>query len=236
MYLNTLGNAKLYYSIKGEGAPLILIHGNGQSHDIFSAQSDYLGQYYKVISVDSRAHGDSTHGDFPLSLDLLVQDIYTLIQFLNLDNLSIIGYSDGANIAIKLAIELVEEQNISLSRLILISPNFHIDGLKSYLKWPLKLLKITTKNLSRLNALSHYLEKLALMAENTNISYEALSKFKTPVLILAGEFDIIHRHHLEEIQHAFANATLQIIENTGHAIIQKSTLNLNHLIHSFLKG
>ncbi len=236
MYLNTQGNAKLYYEITGAGAPLIMIHGNSQNHDVFSVQAAYFSQYYKVISVDSRAHGESTHGDLPLSLDLLVQDIYDLIHFLNADNLTIIGYSDDANIAIKLSIRLALEQTISLYKLILISPNFHINGLKPYFKWPLKLIKIITQKVNRPNFLRHYLEKLALMAENTNISYKSLSTFLTPVLILSGEFDIIHRYHLEEIQHAFANATLQIVEKTGHAIIQKRNLDLNHQIHTFLKA
>lgn len=232
MYLSTKDNTKLFYTIKGEGIPIVMIHGNNQSQSIFDTQSDFFSPFFCVIRMDSRAHGKSERGTQKLTLDLLTSDLFQLINVLGLEDLIIIGYSDGANIALKLAVEYP----VSLKGLVLISPNLHVDGLKPHFKKPLQLINRLT-HLSRGFIRSNlWLEKLDLMTQNTGISLDVLKNVNIPVLILSGEYDIIHRHHLEEINNALPNAQLEIIKNHGHAIINSPNAELISRIYGFLSA
>ena len=50
---------KLHYEKTGSGAPLILLHGNGESHEIFDEAIPLLAPHFTVYAVDTRGHGNS---------------------------------------------------------------------------------------------------------------------------------------------------------------------------------
>ena len=52
----------LYYTEKGQGKPLILLHGNGEYGSYFESQMDYFSKTRRVIAVDTRGHGRSPRG------------------------------------------------------------------------------------------------------------------------------------------------------------------------------
>ena len=49
----------LNYVETGEGFPLVLLHGNGEDHTYFKRQMEPFSQHFRVISVDTRGHGES---------------------------------------------------------------------------------------------------------------------------------------------------------------------------------
>src|ERR1700759_3365574 len=77
-YLNTRG-IKLYYEIYGHGEPLLFIHGNGGSIDAFTNNIPFFAQHYKVIAVDSRAHGKSIDTNDSLSFEMMADDFNALL-------------------------------------------------------------------------------------------------------------------------------------------------------------
>ena len=48
---------KLHYQEKGEGEPMILLHGKREDGSYFAHQMDYFSRNYRVIVVDTRGHG-----------------------------------------------------------------------------------------------------------------------------------------------------------------------------------
>ena len=58
MYI-TVNNMNLYYEVVGSGTPLVMIHGNGESHDIFDKAVEVLSKHYTCYLPDSRGHGKS---------------------------------------------------------------------------------------------------------------------------------------------------------------------------------
>lgn len=56
MYI-TVNNMNLYYEVVGSGTPLVMIHGNGESHDIFDKAVEVLSKHYTCYLPDSRGHG-----------------------------------------------------------------------------------------------------------------------------------------------------------------------------------
>src|SRR5947208_17034872 len=83
-YYNIRG-FKMYCEIYGEGKPLLMIHGNGGSIKAFSKNIPYFSKKYKVIVVDSRAHGKSTDPRDSLSFEMMADDFAALLDTLHVD-------------------------------------------------------------------------------------------------------------------------------------------------------
>src|SRR5580698_5543373 len=84
-YLETRG-VKLYYETYGQGAPLLLLHGNGGSISNMGNQIPYFSKDYKVIAIDTRAHGKSKNGLDSLTFEQIVDDFNALLDTLHLDS------------------------------------------------------------------------------------------------------------------------------------------------------
>jgi pimeloyl-ACP methyl ester carboxylesterase len=90
----------------GSGLPLILIHGNSNSREVFRHQlNSDLAARYRLIAVDLPGHGRSTDAFDPhrtYSLPGYVETIEALIDALGLESLAIMGWSLGGHIALEL--------------------------------------------------------------------------------------------------------------------------------------
>ena len=64
----------LSYSEYGSGAPLILLHGNGEHSGYFDSQIEVLSRAYRVITIDTRGHGRSPRGTAPFTLEQFARD------------------------------------------------------------------------------------------------------------------------------------------------------------------
>jgi len=96
--LMTTDNTNIYYEIEGEGDPIVFIHGFTESHNSFKIQQKVLSKKYKVISYDLRGHGKSDRVDYGLSLERFALDLRELIDYLELENIVLVGWSMGASV------------------------------------------------------------------------------------------------------------------------------------------
>lgn len=93
----TSDNVELCYHVKGEGNPIVLVHGWSQSKEAFTPQIEDLSKNFKVISYDLRGHGESQRTEIGLTLDRLAKDLKELIEYLKLDKVLVAGWSMGAS-------------------------------------------------------------------------------------------------------------------------------------------
>ena len=100
----------MYYAVYGDSTktPLLLIHGGLGHADSWAAQVTSLSDDFRVIVADSRGHGRSTHDGQPLSYTLLADDYLALLDYLQIDKVHLVGWSDGANIGYQIALEAPE--------------------------------------------------------------------------------------------------------------------------------
>lgn len=87
------------FSDTGAGPVILAIHGWAASRGFFADLADRLGDRYRVIIPDLRAHGDTPAGSLPLDMDTLADDITELMDKLDLDPVVLIGWSMGAMVA-----------------------------------------------------------------------------------------------------------------------------------------
>ncbi len=224
-------NANIFYSCYGSGIPLILLHGNMQDASYFKKQIDYFSQFYRVVAVDSRGHGKSEFGQVRLTLDMLSKDIENLMASLEIESAIILGFSDGGNIAIKLAFDNPKK----IMAVIAISPNLTPEGLKKWVKIPVELLYQLCRLLDSLQWFDKKAQVLSLMLHEPNMSSIELNQIKIPLLILAGQNDFIHKNHIQMIASELPNAKLTVIENSGHDLLITHADSANTHILSFLK-
>ena len=99
-----VNNVNLYYEVYGEGTPIILVHGNSETHQIFDALINKLKDNYKVYAVDSRCHGKSEDTK-EISYDLMAEDMIEFIRKLKINKPIFYGFSDGGIVGLLIAIK-----------------------------------------------------------------------------------------------------------------------------------
>jgi pimeloyl-ACP methyl ester carboxylesterase len=92
----------IYYQESGTGTPLILLHGGTATRTSWAAQIPIYTQEFRVLAVDSRAHGKTDNPSGELSYRTMADDVAAFITALNLDKPLVLGYSDGGQIALDL--------------------------------------------------------------------------------------------------------------------------------------
>lgn len=110
-----INDTRLLYSIKGEGEPLVFLHGGLSDLSIWDYQVDTFACKYKVIRYDQRGYGKS---DIPTATFSYYDDLKSLIEALELKRVSVIGSSFGGSVAIDFALKYPE----LIKSLILIGP------------------------------------------------------------------------------------------------------------------
>lgn len=90
------GKIELYYEDHGTGKPIVLIHGWPLSSRSWEKQLvALLDAGYRVIMYDRRGFGDSSHPTAGYDYDTLAQDLRKVITKLNLQDVTLVGFSMG---------------------------------------------------------------------------------------------------------------------------------------------
>ncbi|MEM7018754.1 MAG: alpha/beta hydrolase [Pseudomonadota bacterium] len=104
-YFDSAG-ISIRFTDTGEGVPVILVHGYTGSVAMWEALIQDLSKHCRVIALDCRGHGLSGKPHDTEAYGLaMVTDVVRLMNHLNLATAHIVGYSMGAEIALKLTTE-----------------------------------------------------------------------------------------------------------------------------------
>lgn len=223
-------NISLYYQEKGSGIPFVLLHGNSGDGNYFKFQIDYFSDNYKMIAVDTRGHGKSPRGNAPFTMNQFVEDLSNLLKKRELSKVILLGFSDGANIAMKFAIKYPQK----IKALILNGGNLNTKGVKKTTQVFIELgYKITKMFAKKSEDAKKNMELLGLMVNEPNIKIEEIHSIKIPTLVIAGEKDVIKESHTREIADNIPNAELSIIKG-NHFIANKEPKAFNNEVEKFL--
>jgi pimeloyl-ACP methyl ester carboxylesterase len=124
MFVNANG-ISLFYELKGQGEPLLLLHGNSEDHHIFDPIVKKFSVNFTTYAIDSRNHGQSQQTNV-FKYEPMAEDIYNFIKALNLGKVNLLGFSDGAILSIMLAKNHPE----TVKKMALLGPNLKPDDLK----------------------------------------------------------------------------------------------------------
>ena len=218
-------DAKIYFEEYGEGEPLIFLHGNNGSIEDFYQQIPFFAKHYRVIVLDTRGQGRSTDlTKTPYTYEVFSNDLFKVIQKLNLKKVNLVGWSDGGNTALIFNAQHPELINKIVTIGAVLNPN----GVKD------ELIE-NFKNLANKPSENTNLRLIELMLNEPNITKSELNEIQNPVLVIAGEKDEVKEEHTKEIQQNIKNAELLIIPNSTHYVPFEQPKVLNEAILKFLR-
>ena len=220
----------LYYQEKGQGTPFVLLHGNGENGEYFQNQIEYFSNHYRMIAVDTRGHGKSPRGTAPFTMEQFAEDLNTFLEENNINNIILLGFSDGANIAIKFALKYQDK----IKALILNGEDLDTKGIKRSVQIPIEIgyrmakLFQNKSEEAKLNA-----EILGLMVNEPNIKPEELHFIKVPTLVIVGTKDLIKEKHSRLIAENIKDSELSFVEG-NHFVAAKNPTEFNKKVERFL--
>jgi pimeloyl-ACP methyl ester carboxylesterase len=223
---------KLHYEEAGDAnaLPLILLHGNGESGAYFKNQIPHFSGRFRVIAIDTRGHGRSPRGAAPFTIKQFAEDLNEFMEEKGIACAVVLGFSDGANIAMEFALNHPEK----LKALILNGGNLNTSGVKRSVQIPIEIGYRMAKHFAgkspkaKANA-----EMLGLMVNQPNISPEELSRIAVPTLVICGTNDMIKNSHSRLITKSIPNAKFSAVKG-DHFIAGKEPEAFNREVDVFL--
>ncbi len=223
---------EIYCKEQGKGFPFIMLHGNGESSEYFKSQADYFSGDYMVITPDTRGHGKTPRGEGEFSLGRFANDLYDFMKKRGIEKAHILGFSDGANIAMLFALRHAD----MVEKLILNGGNIDPSGIKRSVQVPIEIGYRIARCFSKQNKRAvRNAEMLGLMVNEPHIDSSALGKIEVPTLVIAGKRDVVRRSHTELIANSLPNSKIVYLKG-GHFIANENPTEFNFAVEEFLNN
>lgn len=221
---------QLHFEEQGSGPVLILLHGNSEDHRYFSHQVDHFARTMRVIALDTRGHGESPHGEEPLSIAGFADDLHAFMEEQGIEHATLLGFSDGANIAMSFALEHPE----MVDALILNGGNLYFKGLKTKVRMSIIVSHwFASFGSNKSQSAAERRELLELMLFEPNFTPEMLQKLTMPTLVVAGTDDMVQDEHTRLISQSIPHARLEILDG-DHFVAAGNPEAFNAAVERFL--
>ncbi|MFC6996196.1 alpha/beta fold hydrolase [Rufibacter roseus] len=260
----TVGHQTISVKTKGEGTPLVLIHGNSLSKEVFVEQFDsVLADKYRLIAFDFPGHGASPAAkpqDEVYSIPGLVKILVKTVEALGVKKAVFFGHSLGGHVLLE-ALEFLPQ---ALGIIICGTPplSSNADVAKGFLPNPDVALAFTkdlsaeqTKTLAAtfLPKDSAYFETVVSSITNTHAAFreemaasiaagklenevKVVEELDLPVMVLHGKADpLVSQDYIKSIQ--FKNlykGEVQVLEKASHSPMLEQPEEFNQLLDQFV--
>jgi 3-oxoadipate enol-lactonase len=248
----------LYFTERGSGPPLLLVHGLMVSGEMFAPVVDQLAANHRVIIPDLRGHRRSRALPPPYTARQLAADLSALLQRLGVASAAVLGYSQGGAIAQQLALDSPAQCN----RLILActyafnmaSPRERFEGhvtpLLLRVLGPRRLAQFVVsqgaKELDKaraawlVNLMANQDRSLMVAAWKETMAFDSrkrLAEIMCPTLIIAGADDRAAPIHYARMLHdGIQGSQLAVIAGAGHTLIWTHPDELVRVTEEFLRA
>jgi pimeloyl-ACP methyl ester carboxylesterase len=246
--------ASLYFSVKGDGIPIVFIHPPLLTSENFRYQLNELSHTLKVITFDIRGHGRSKYSPTPITYPLIVEDMRHLLDHLGIEKVILCGYSTGASVALEFMLTyparalggilvsgMSEASDIYLRQRIAIAIKLANPATLSLLA-----KAITYGNADSLETFKLlYKEAYKGDARNINQYYqdsliysctERLEHINLPILLVYGKKDKSFYRYANLLRSKLPNSVLIFLDKEKHQIPTKAADKLNQLITNYVEN
>ena len=214
--------ARIWFASYGSGSPVILLHGGlGHSGNWGYQVPALVRSGYRAVLIDSRGHGRSTRDVRQFTYERMASDVLAVMDALHLQKASVVGWSDGAVIALILAMKAPSR----IAGVFFFACNMDPSGLKE-ISQPMQILDRClsrhAKDYAQLSATPDEFKTFAaavqlMMRTQPNYSADELAKISVPVVIALSEHDeFIKREHAEYLARSIPNAKFVLFDGVSH--------------------
>jgi pimeloyl-ACP methyl ester carboxylesterase len=232
--------ARIWYAAYGAGAPVILLHGGlGHSGNWGYQVPALVGSGHRVVVIDSRGHGRSTRDTRPYRYELMASDVLAVMDTLHLDKAAMVGWSDGACIAMVLA-------SIAPGRVtgvLFFGCNMDPSGTKPFVPTPVidRCFGRHAKDYAQLSATPDDFDAFVgavseMMRTQPNYSAQQLAQIRVPVAIVQSEHDeFIKPEHADYLARSIPGAELILLPGVSHFAPLQRPAQFNRVMLGFLR-
>jgi len=253
----SLSDCRLYYEQVGVGETVLFLHGLGASTRMWEEHAEVLSLNYRVILVDIRAHGRSTAGNMPLSIEQFSNDIFEFFKALELSSVHLVGFSLGGMIAYEFAVKhsnLLSTLTISNS-----TPHFLLTSLSDKIEFSIRLLLLKVfginlvaflmaRNLFPKPSQDEFRKRLIEQSKSVSLKYyiktiehlvgwsvvDKLSLIDVPALLIESEFDYSIFSHQKRYVEKFKNAKYLRLSGSRHMSPWDSKDDFLEIVNQFI--
>lgn len=232
--------AQIYYARYGSGDPVVLLHGGLGNGDHWSNQVPSLvAAKHEVIAIDSRGQGRSTRTSKVPSYDQMAADTLAVLDALKIEKASFVGWSDGGEIALKIAVAHPER----VAKLFVFGANYNGEGSKkrngpspTFNAYAVKC-KADYLKLSRTP--KQYDETvdwlLPVWRNPMGFTKDQLKAITAPTMVADGDHDeVIVLAQVEEMSHLIPNAQYKVFKDASHFALWQDPADFNKTLVDFL--
>jgi pimeloyl-ACP methyl ester carboxylesterase len=237
-YIDVQGHPTWISDDRSDLPPILLLHGGLlSSASSWSDVPDRLREHHRVLMFDRRGHGHTADTPEPFHYRSMAQEAAAVIEALEIAPVNAVGYSDGANLLLHLALDRPE----LLRSMVLISGNFHHDALYHDGEQMLDSLDEVAAALYAEyppDGAEHWPIVAAKglkmgFHEEPTFSPEDLAPISMPTLVLAGDDDMFPAAHTVSMFDALPNAQLAILPGTSHLVVFEQPALVAELVDTF---
>lgn len=234
--------ARIWYLAAGSGRPVVLLHGGyGNSENWGYQVPALLDRGYRVIAIDSRGHGRSTRDARPFRYERMAADVGAVLDALHLERAALVGWSDGATIALIFAL-------IAPARaagVFFFGGNMDPGGVRAITHPNVVLQRMFSRHAHDYARRSPTPDRFStlvadvglMMKTEPNYSVAQLAGVRAPVAIVHAEHEeFITREHADYLAQAIPGARLIALPGVSHFAPLQRPERFNHAMLAFLDG
>ena len=249
-----ISGVKTNYKIKGQGIPLLILHGWGGSSSSWIGVQDILCKKgFRIVSPDFPGFGQSAVPKTAWNLDDYVKWLSEFVKYMELEKFCLLGHSFGGRVAVKFAVanpEKIEKLILCDAAGIKISPSLKTVTLKLAAEMGnfvldrryLRIVRDFLRNiLYFFIKQKDYVKAEGLMRETMKLILEEnllplLPKISSKTLIIWGQDDKLV---LVGVSYKFRDnirgSVLEIFPNVGHSPHMEIPDKLSESVFNFVK-
>jgi pimeloyl-ACP methyl ester carboxylesterase len=231
-----VNGVRMWYDDRGDGDPLVLLHGGLTDSRDFSGNLDALASRFRLLVPERRGHGHTADVAGPITVEVMAQDIIALLDKIVGGRVRLVGYSAGAIVALWVAVRRPD----LVDRLVVISAAFHTDGmiLRPTADAPPPAPLVAAYAEVSPDGADHFPVVIAKIArashEEPGLSPTELSLVTCPTLVMAADDDIVTLEHTLALYRGMRDAQLAIIPGTSHLLLHEKPQLCIRLVTDFL--
>lgn len=231
----TVNGIQMYYETYGQGAPMVLVHGNGGSVASMANQIEYFKSKYKIIVADSRAQGKSGDTNNRLTYEQITDDWAALLDQLHIDSACFIGWSDGGIESLLMAIRHPNK----VKMMAIMGANLQPDSSAVYgwaVRWVKNVDSLTDAMIAKKDTAYNYAQAkklFDLLGKQPHIPLADVQKIKAPTMVMSGDKDVIKESHTLQIYQNLQKAWLCIFPGGTHMMPETDPDLFNATVEKF---
>jgi pimeloyl-ACP methyl ester carboxylesterase len=250
-----INGMNMYYEVSGDGEPMIVLHGAYMNIPTMGEIVPRLARTHKVYALEMQGHGRTDDIDRPVTYPNLAGDVAAFMDALDIERADVFGYSMGAAAGLRLALDHPEK----VDQLVAASVSFDMAGSQPdflemiptmapemFVGSPLEdAWKAMAPNP---DGFRPFVERMIALEHEPLAWGEEVDALEVPVLIIAGDADMMTLDHLVDMFHKLGGGVagdlgkplsasrLAILPATSHTAVINQTDLLMAFIAPFLKG